>query len=72
MGTKVVFNPANHWESQRRVWRSVFLTLPLDSDEGSPRVVATGASKSNLFFSRMFGASAEPRFGLTPKGQYTF
>jgi len=72
MGTKVVFNPANHWESQRRVWTSAFLTLPLDSDEGSPRVVATGASKSNLFFSRMFGASAEPRFGLTPKGQYTF
>src|SRR5260370_4345576 len=68
----VVFNPANHRESVRQIWRGVFLTLLLDPHGGSPQVVATGASKSNLFFSSMFGSSAKPRFALTPKGQSTF
>ena len=42
----------------------VFLTLLLNPREGSPNVVAAGAARSNLFFSSMYGASAQPNFGL--------
>ncbi len=45
----------------------ILLSILLKAEMGSPVVVAAGGSKSNLFFSRMFGASAEPRFGLAPQ-----
>ena len=47
----------------------LFLALLLTQVESSPTVVAAGASKSNLFFSRMFGASAEANFGPRPDNQ---
>jgi len=47
---------------------TLFLTLLLNPDEGSPRMVAAGASKSNLFISNVYGASAEPKFGMKHPG----
>ena len=72
METTCLFTPVNHAESARWAMQTIFLALLLNPKEGSPKTVATGASKSNLFFSRMFGASAEPRFALVPKSNSTF
>jgi len=67
METKSLLNPNSPSESTVKFTEWVFLTLLLNSPEGSPRVVAAGASRSNLFFSSMYGASAQPNFGLKPK-----
>jgi hypothetical protein len=67
METKSLLNPSSQSESGMKFTGWVFLTLLLNFPAGSPRVVAAGASKSNLFFSSMYGASAQPNFGLKPR-----
>ncbi len=56
--------PSDHYDASRWVMETLFLTLLLNPDEGSLMMVAAGASKSNLFFSNVYGASAEPKFGM--------
>ncbi len=72
METTCLFTPVNRADSARWVRITIFLALLLNIDESPPKAVATGASKSNLFFSRMFGASAQPRFALVPMSPSTF
>jgi hypothetical protein len=64
MEASCTFHPADHRKSDEWIGEFIFLFILLRPETGSPIVVAAGASKSNLFFSRMFGASAEPQFGL--------
>jgi hypothetical protein len=70
METTSLSKPGSHRESAERFRAYVFLTLLLNPYEGSPIVVAAGASRSNLFFSRMYGASAQPNFGLKPRDAF--
>jgi hypothetical protein len=70
METRCLFNPSGQVESAERFSEWVLLTLLLSSHEDSPTVVALGASKSNLFFSSMYGASAQPNFGLKPRDPF--
>ena len=67
METTSLLNPSGPAEAAMKLREWVFLTLLLGFPAGSPRVVAAGASKSNLFFSSMYGASAQPNFGLKPR-----
>jgi hypothetical protein len=71
METKSLFNPSDPAESTMKFREWVFLTLLLGFPARSPRVVAAGASRSNLFFSSMYGASAQPNFGLKPRDPYS-
>ena len=52
--------------------QAIILSLLLNAVDDSPVIVAAGASKSNLFFSAMFGASAEPRFAVAPSQRASF
>jgi hypothetical protein len=70
METTSLSNPSSYRESAKRLREWVFLTLLLNPREDSPVVVAVGASRSNLFFSSMYGASAQPNFGLKPKDAF--
>jgi hypothetical protein len=70
METTSLSNPSSYRESAKRLREWVFLTLLLNPPEGSPIAVAAGASKSNLFFSSMYGASAQPNFGLKPRDAF--
>jgi hypothetical protein len=67
METTSLSKPGSHRESAERFSEWVLLTLLLSPHEDSPTVVAVGASRSNLFFSSMYGASAQPNFGLKPR-----
>ena len=69
METTSLSNPSSYQESAARFREWVFLTLLLNPREDSPIVVAAGASRSNLFFSSMYGASAKPNFGLKPRNK---
>jgi len=60
--------PSDHYDASSRVLETVFLALLLNPDEGSSTMVTAGASKSNLFFSSVYGASAEPKFGMKHPG----
>jgi hypothetical protein len=51
-------------EREKLATKILFLALLLNPEEGSPIVVGAGSSKSNLFFSNLYGSSAEPKFGL--------
>lgn len=68
METTSLSNPSSH--PAEKFMEYVFLTLLLNPREGSATVVAAGASRSNLFFSRMYGASAQPNFGLKPRDAF--
>ena len=70
METTSLSNPGRYRESAKRFREWVFLTLLLNPREDSPIVVAAGASRSNLFFSSMYGASAQPNFGLKPRDAF--
>ena len=69
METTSLSYPSSDLESTARSREWVFLTLLLNPCEDSPAVVAAGASRSNLFFSSMYGASAKPNFGLKPRNK---
>jgi len=71
MEASCTIHSADHRKSDGWIGELAFLSVLLKPETGSPIVVAAGASKSNLFFSRMFGASAEPRFGLVPQAEPT-
>jgi hypothetical protein len=70
METTSLSNLGSHREPVEQFREWVFLTLLLDPQKGSPIAVAAGASRSNLFFSRMYGASAQPNFGLKPRDAF--
>jgi hypothetical protein len=70
METRCLSNPSSQLESAERFSEWVLLTLLLGPHEDSPTVVAVGASRSNLFFSSMYGASAQPNFGLKPRDTF--
>ena len=70
METTSLSDPSNYRELAQRFREWVLLTLLLNPDEDSPIVVAAGASRSNLFFTRMYGASAQPNFGLKPRDAF--
>ena len=69
METTSLSNASSYREPRLRFGEWVFLTLLLSPREDSQIVVAAGASKSNLFFSSMYGASAKPNFGLKPRNK---
>ncbi|OLE58747.1 MAG: hypothetical protein AUG17_06065 [Crenarchaeota archaeon 13_1_20CM_2_53_14] len=71
METSCLYYPADQRDGCEWVGRALFLTLLLNPDQDSRTTVATGASRSNLFFSRMFGASLERRSGLGPRDAWT-
>ncbi len=50
--------------------RFVFLSFLLDRDEESKSTIAATASRSNLFFARMYGAGQKPCFGLKPRDAF--
>jgi hypothetical protein len=68
--TTSLSDPSSYPESPKRFREWVFLTLLLNPPESSPIAVAAGASKSNLFFSSVYGASAQPNFGLKPRDSF--
>ena len=72
METDRLFSYNGHFARDRVNREILFLAFLLESDLDSPTVVAAGASRSNLFFSRMFGASAKPNFGLKPRNKFDF
>ena len=47
--------------------RLFFPFLRLDSDTECQCTIGASASRSNLFFARMYGASQKPCFGLKPR-----
>jgi hypothetical protein len=67
METKSLFSASGSRETVDVDREILFLSLLLNPDVGSPSTVAPGASRSNLFFSTMYGASAKPNFGLKPR-----
>ncbi len=67
MEASCTFHYADHRKSDEWVRDLILLSILLKPETDSPITVAAGASKSNLFFSRMFGASAEPKFSLAPQ-----
>ena len=68
METIGLSNRSPQAESERWVVESLFLTLLLNPDNSSHMVLGASASRSNLFFSSVYGASAEPNFGLKHPG----
>ena len=50
--------------------RILFLSFLLDNDVESKSTIAATASRSNLFFARMYGASQKPCFGLKPRNAF--
>jgi hypothetical protein len=70
METTSLSNPSSYRESPERFMEWIFLTLLVNPREDSPTVVAAGASRSNLFFTSMYGASAQPNFGLKPRDAF--
>jgi len=69
METTSLSNTSSYLESNEGFREWIFLILLLNPREDSPTVVAAGASRSNLFFSRMYGASAKPNLGLKPRNK---
>ena len=67
MERKRLFTPVKHSDSARWARETLFLALLLNLGEGPLKTVASSASKSNLFFTSMYGASAQPNFGLKPR-----
>jgi hypothetical protein len=67
METKRLFSASGSSETLEVERGILFLSLLLNPDVGSPSTVAPGASKSNLFFSKMYGASVKPNLGLKPR-----
>ena len=66
METFCLSNRADKRELER--WAGMaFLALLLHPTDESPVVWAAYASESNLFFSNMYGASADIKFGLKPR-----
>ena len=64
METISLSNGPRQRDSERWVAEVLFLTLLLNPDNGSSMVLGASASRSNLFFSSVYGASAESKFGL--------
>jgi hypothetical protein len=50
--------------------RVFFLSFVLDRDVESKSTIAATASRSNLFFARMYGAGQKPCFGLKPRNAF--
>jgi hypothetical protein len=54
--------------------REMGLRIPfpslLDGDEESKSTISVTASRSNLFFARMYGAGQKPCFGLKPRDAF--
>lgn len=71
METVCLSNRTAQAESVEVVMEFLLLALLLKPDK-TPIVVGAGASKSNFFFSRMYGASAQSKFGLKPKNASSF
>jgi hypothetical protein len=67
METEILFSASGSRETVEVERGLLFLSLLLNPDVGSTSTVAPGASRSNLFFSKMYGASAKPNFGLNPR-----
>jgi len=62
----------NHTERLETGMRILLLAILFSQSEVAPTTVAATASKSNLFFSNMYGASADSKFGLKPKDQFFY
>jgi len=64
METISLSNRSRQRESGRWAAGLLFLALVLNPDNGSLMALGASASRSNLFFSSVYGASAEPKFGM--------
>ena len=72
METFCLSNRADKRELERWAAGMAFLALLLNPIDESRVGWATYASESNLFFSKMFGASADIKFGLKPRNLSLF
>ncbi len=59
----------NRLETSMRI---LLFAILLNQREAAPTTVAATASRSNLFFSNMYGASADSKFGLKPKDRHFY